>query len=210
MDNMLVLNIVIIIILVLIGLLLIKWLRRPRVGDENVEELIQKLLQDDEDASTTAAMTGRPQEQEKPPVDLEEQTSAEEEVTLKSPPVPEPEPPLAPPVVVPKAPPSDDKQEITDRLKLKDVQKKDEEDKLHEKAKRKARVIVREIQNYHKEKMEMGLRENNLFKYLKDEIEAGRKAYNQEVSEEIRKDTNYFDESLVAILAKGDPKILGK
>ena len=61
------------------------------------------------------------------------------------------------------------------------------EKKQIEKAKRKARVIVREIQMYHKEKTEIGLKEGNLYKYLKDEILAGRRAYEQEVPEDIRK-----------------------
>ncbi|MBN2384995.1 hypothetical protein JXQ70_19140 [bacterium] len=127
-------------------------------------------------------------------------------------PRPEPKTKLAPvrqPVIIPTHPVEEDKQIITDRLKIKDVKAHDQASKMHEKAKRKARVIVREIQMYHKEKTEIALREKNLYKYLREEIDAGRKAYEREVPQEIRQNTNYYQESLITILAKGDKKLLG-
>jgi len=99
--------------------------------------------------------------------------------------------------------------EVTSRVKVKDLEIGPDDVKMHEKAKRKARVIVREIEMYNREKTEMGLKAGNLYKYLFDEIETGRKTYDKDVLESVRANTNYYDESLITILAKGDKDLLG-
>ena len=79
-----------------------------------------------------------------------------------------------------------------------------EEDKyLHERAKRLARALARDIINYYGPKVEQGLREGNLLEILKDVIEKSRKYYEEKIPEHIRKNTRYFEDAFNEIVAKG-------
>jgi hypothetical protein len=79
---------------------------------------------------------------------------------------------------------------------------------LHERAKRRARTVVREIMMYNEEKLEKGLKEGNLVKYLGREIEVSRKLYQASIDLSDVESGRYFDESLLNILAGGDPSLL--
>ncbi|MBN2381505.1 hypothetical protein JXQ70_01355 [bacterium] len=81
--------------------------------------------------------------------------------------------------------------------------------KLHEKAKRTARVIVGDISLYNKAKIEQGLSTGNLGELLRDDIVKGRELYHQRVPAEIAKSTNYYEETLIEMIAKGNRKALG-
>ncbi|MFC1852888.1 hypothetical protein ACFL27_22035, partial [candidate division CSSED10-310 bacterium] len=81
--------------------------------------------------------------------------------------------------------------------------------KLHEKAKRTARVIVGDIALYNKAKIEQGQVRGNLGDLLKEDINKGRELYHQRVSTEITKISNYFEETLIDMIAKGDRRSLG-
>jgi hypothetical protein len=74
-------------------------------------------------------------------------------------------------------------------------------------AKRFARLLITEIKLYQSTKIESGLRNNNLYEVLRDEIERARKMFQKRImSREFEK---YFDEALVEILADGDPSKFG-
>jgi hypothetical protein len=80
--------------------------------------------------------------------------------------------------------------------------------RLHERAKRRARTVVREIMMYNEEKLEKGRKEGNLMKYLGREIELSRKLYQASIELSDADSSRYFDESLLNILAGGDARLL--
>jgi len=94
-------------------------------------------------------------------------------------------PPLHPPVVAP------------------------EDQKLHEDAKRFARLLVSEIKLYNEAQVTAGRDHKDLYDRLKDDIERSRRMYQERVPENIHSTTNYFYEELVRTLANGDPTLLG-
>jgi hypothetical protein len=72
-----------------------------------------------------------------------------------------------------------------------------------ERAERLARLIVEEIILYNKEKIREGIINDSLFDLLAKDITAGRRYYEDNVSPDISPQSNYFDQSLVDILVKG-------
>lgn len=79
----------------------------------------------------------------------------------------------------------------------------------HQDARRLARLLVSEIKLYNEEKLEEGRSSGNIVAVLGDEIEQSRQAYEQRVEADIRKSSDYFQEELVRILAKGNQATLG-
>ena len=75
--------------------------------------------------------------------------------------------------------------------------------KQHDKAKRLARVLVKDILRYHGDKVEEGLRNGNLIDMVGDEIKKSWQYYKSELPEDVLNSTNYFKEALNKILAKG-------
>ncbi|HEY7162530.1 MAG TPA: hypothetical protein VH815_14785, partial [Acidobacteriota bacterium] len=84
-----------------------------------------------------------------------------------------------------------------------------EDQKLHEDAKRFARLLVSEIKLYNEAQVNAGREHKDLYDRLKDDIERSRRMYQERVPENIHSTTNYFYEELVRTLANGDPTLLG-
>jgi outer membrane biosynthesis protein TonB len=84
-----------------------------------------------------------------------------------------------------------------------------ENQKRHEKARRIARVIVNDIRNYNPDNLAEGIRIGNIMKTLGKEVERGRLLYIKRVAPDIVKETNYYREALINILADGQPGLLG-
>ncbi len=84
-----------------------------------------------------------------------------------------------------------------------------EEEKAHEKARRIARVIINDIRNYNPDKLAEGIRIGNIMKTLGAEVEMGRQLYVKRVPPEIARNTNYYRENLIKILADGRADLLG-
>jgi len=84
-----------------------------------------------------------------------------------------------------------------------------DEQKRHEKARRIARVIVNDIRNYNPENLAEGIRMGNIMKTLGKEVERGRLLYIKRVPQDITRETNYYREALIKILADGRPDLLG-
>lgn len=80
----------------------------------------------------------------------------------------------------------------------------------HERAKRLARLIVSDIILYNQERIVEGIKNDNLFELLKEEIEAGWKYYVENVDPLVLEQTNYFNEMLVDMLLKGKGNIPSK
>lgn len=66
----------------------------------------------------------------------------------------------------------------------------------HEKASRLARIIVSDIALYNEQLVNEGIKNNNFYDLLKDDIEEGRKLFMQRVPKEIREKRDYLKESI--------------
>jgi hypothetical protein len=84
-----------------------------------------------------------------------------------------------------------------------------EEGKKHDEARRFARLLVSEIKLYNEPKVDQGRRNKDLYERLKEDIDRSRQMYDERISDDVRKVSNYFYDELVRILADGDPTALG-
>ena len=84
-----------------------------------------------------------------------------------------------------------------------------EESKKHDEARRFARLLVSEIKLYNEAKVEQGRKGRDLYERLKEDIDRSRQMYDERISEDVRKGSNYFYDELVRILADGNTEALG-
>ena len=63
-------------------------------------------------------------------------------------------------------------------------------------ARRLARLILSDIVIYHPARVEQGIRDDNFFQLLRDEIEEGRQYYESRVPMRVRRDTEIFNDTL--------------
>jgi len=73
-------------------------------------------------------------------------------------------------------------------------------------AKRLARAILSDVAMYNPEKVENGIKNDNIFDVLKEELEEGRQHFLSRVSPEVEADT-IFDIAVVDVLIKRAGKI---
>jgi hypothetical protein len=81
--------------------------------------------------------------------------------------------------------------------------------KRHDEARRFARLLVSEIKLYNESKVDQGRRNNDLYERLKEDIDRSRQMYDERISDDVRKVSNYFYDELVRILADGRAEALG-
>jgi hypothetical protein len=74
-------------------------------------------------------------------------------------------------------------------------------------ARRLARTILSDILLYNQAKVKEGIEKDSLFEVLTEELAEGKKYYESMVDEEIRKDSNVFNEAVVDVLIKQAGKI---
>jgi hypothetical protein len=84
-----------------------------------------------------------------------------------------------------------------------------DETKKHDEARRFARLLVSEIKLYNEGKVEQGRKNKDLYERLKEDIDRSRQMYDERISEDVRKASNYFYDELVRILADGNASALG-
>lgn len=84
-----------------------------------------------------------------------------------------------------------------------------EDTKKHDEARRFARLLVSEIKLYNESKVEQGRKNNDLYERLKEDIDRSRQMYDERISDDVRKVSNYFYDELVRILADGRADALG-
>jgi hypothetical protein len=84
-----------------------------------------------------------------------------------------------------------------------------EDSKKHDEARRFARLLVSEIKLYNESKVEQGRKNNDLYERLKEDIDRSRQMYDERISDDVRKVSNYFYDELVRILADGRAEALG-
>jgi DNA-binding response OmpR family regulator len=70
------------------------------------------------------------------------------------------------------------------------------ETREYDEARRLARLILSDIVIYHAGRVERGIRENNFFDVLREEIDEGRQYYESRVPERVRRDSDIFNETL--------------
>ena len=85
----------------------------------------------------------------------------------------------------------------------------DEEEKLHNDARRFARLLVSEIKLYNEQKVVEGRNNRDLYGRLKEDIDRSRQMYERRVSTSVSTKFDYFYDELVNTLAEGDPTKLG-
>jgi len=74
------------------------------------------------------------------------------------------------------------------------------EPREYDEARRLARLILSDIIIYHQAKVEQGIRENNFFELLREEIDEGRQYYESRVPMRVRRDTEIYTETLQQFL----------
>lgn len=74
-----------------------------------------------------------------------------------------------------------------------------------EQAKRLARAILSDVAIYNREKVESGIKNDNLFEILTEELEEGRQHYISRVAPTVA--GNFFDLAIVDVLVKRAGKI---
>jgi hypothetical protein len=85
----------------------------------------------------------------------------------------------------------------------------DDERRLHNDARRFARLLVSEIKLYNKGKVEEARQEGNLYERLREDIDRSRQMYDKRVAPPVAARYDYFHQELVNTLADGDPSKLG-
>jgi hypothetical protein len=84
-----------------------------------------------------------------------------------------------------------------------------EEDELHKKARRYARLLVDEIKLYNQSKVAEGKKSKDLYDRLKEDIEKSREAYEKRYGTSPAASANYFSQELVRVLADNDISLMG-
>lgn len=83
-----------------------------------------------------------------------------------------------------------------------------EEEEWHKSARRLAKVLVSDIMLYHAEEVELGRREGNIYKRLKDVIERSKETFRERVKPEVLKKVDYLYEELVKTVCEGNHNLL--
>lgn len=120
-------------------------------------------------------------------------------------PVAEPEPLPPPPPPAPVAAPA---QAVAATAPAPAVSSAEDEE-VHKKAKRFAKLLVDEIKLYNKKKVDEGRANRDLYHRLKDDIDKSRASYEKRYGQTAAGQARYFDSELVRILCDGDESMLG-
>jgi hypothetical protein len=86
----------------------------------------------------------------------------------------------------------------------------EEERRLHNDARRFARLLVSEIKLYNEPKVKEGRSRNDIYDRLRDDIDRSRQMYDKRVAPPVAARHDYFHQELVNTLAEGDPTKLGE
>ena len=84
-----------------------------------------------------------------------------------------------------------------------------EDEEIHKKAKRFAKLLVDEIKLYNPARVTEGRAQKDLYARLKDDIDKSRATYDKRYGATAAASGNYFSQELIRILANDDPSLLG-
>ena len=90
------------------------------------------------------------------------------------------------------------------------VEVSEDERRLHNDARRFARLLVSEIKLYNEQKVRDGRLEGDLYDRLREDIDRSRQMYDKRVRPEVSSRYDYFHHELVNMLAEGDQHKLGQ
>jgi len=130
-----------------------------------------------------------------PPAPVEEAPPSKASEPTPPPPTP---PPASEPTKAPAAPAGPD---------LSGLSKEDQE--VHKKAKRFAKLLVDEIKLYNKAKVEEGRQNKDVYKRLQEDIDKSRATYDKRYSRTAAGSADYFTSEVIRILADNDVSLLG-
>jgi hypothetical protein len=85
-----------------------------------------------------------------------------------------------------------------------------EEDEVHRKARRFAKLLVEEIKLYNQAKVAQGRTQKKVYFLLRDDIEKSRSSYNARYGQTSAAAGDYFTEQVVKVLCDGDASLLGE
>ncbi|HEY6046924.1 MAG TPA: hypothetical protein VIU65_10000, partial [Pyrinomonadaceae bacterium] len=85
----------------------------------------------------------------------------------------------------------------------------EDERRLHNDARRFARLLVSEIKLYNEQKVNEGRSQGNIYDRLREDIDRSRQMYDKRVAPPVAARHDYFHQELVNTLAEGDPAKLG-
>lgn len=86
----------------------------------------------------------------------------------------------------------------------------EDDDSVHRKARRFAKLLVDEIKLYNKPKVQEGKQSRDLYARLKDDIEKSRAAYEKRYGATVAGVAGYFDQEIIQNLADNDQSLLGE
>lgn len=84
-----------------------------------------------------------------------------------------------------------------------------DDEELHRKARRLAKLLVDEIKLYNRAKVAEGKKNGDLYNRLKDDIEKSRATYDKRYSQTSVASAGYFNQELIRNLADSNPNLLG-
>jgi predicted lipid-binding transport protein (Tim44 family) len=84
-----------------------------------------------------------------------------------------------------------------------------EDEEVHRKAKRFAKLLVDEIKLYNQQKVAEGRANRDLYRRLKDDIDKSRASWDKRYGQTTAAAANYFSEELIRILCDGDSSLMG-
>src|SRR5512133_27282 len=84
-----------------------------------------------------------------------------------------------------------------------------DEEEVHKKAKRFAKLLVDEIKLYNQQKVADGRAHKDMYSRLKDDIDKSRGSYEKRYGQTAAGSADYFNKELIRILCDGDPTVLG-
>jgi hypothetical protein len=89
------------------------------------------------------------------------------------------------------------------------IEVSEDERRLHNDARRFARLLVSEIKLYNEQKVKEGRTQGNIYERLREDIDRSRQMYDKRVAPPVAARYDYFHQELVNTLAEGDPAKLG-
>lgn len=89
------------------------------------------------------------------------------------------------------------------------VEVNEDERRLHDDARRFARLLVSEIKLYNEQKVSEGRNQGDIYTRLREDIDRSRQMYDKRVAPPVAARHDYFHQELVNVLAEGDPAKLG-
>jgi hypothetical protein len=116
---------------------------------------------------------------------------------------------FAPPVAETPAPAATPRRRYGADVELPVTVGSEEERRLHNDARRFARLLVSEIKLYNEQKVSEGRSQGDLYSRLREYIDRSREMYDKRVKPEVAQRYDYFHSELVSTLAEGDENKLG-